>query len=262
MRKRKNPPQRSNEELCTLIQQGDEDCIEELIRQNEGFIHAVMVNLKIQDKAHEQEYMQCGRIGLLRSLSKYDPSRGVKFLTYAKAWIKKEMLAYLNQNIKFQAEIPLTDLDNEDGRAEADQFITDFDPRGLENHVLKNIRLGVLHDCLDTMGPREREFAIYRYGFCGKDPMGQESLAKHFNIPMREVLRLEEQVHEYILESLDVDEALEFFADTIDPKDRRKQEAESYAALFSDPAGDYIGSQLDAFQADWEYEAERQLAAV
>lgn len=154
MGKRKNPPQRSNEELCALIQQGDEDCIDELIRQNEGFIHAVMVNLKIQDKDHEQEYMQCGRIGLLRSLSKYDPCRGVKFLTYAKAWIKKEMLAYLNQNVKFQAEIPLTDLDNEDGRAEADQFITDCDPRGLENHVLKNIRLGVLHDCLDTMGPR------------------------------------------------------------------------------------------------------------
>lgn len=64
------------------------------------------------------------------------------------------MLAYLNQNIKFQAEIPLTDLDNEDGRAEADQFITDCDPRGLENHVLKNIRLGVLHNCLDTMAPR------------------------------------------------------------------------------------------------------------
>lgn len=262
MGKRKNRPQRSNEELCALIQQGDEDCIEELVRQNEGFIHAVMVNLKIQDKAHEQEYMQCGRIGLLRSLSKYDPSRGVKFLTYAKAWIKKEMLAYLNQNVKFQAEIPLTDLDNEEGRAEADQFITDCDPRGLENHVLKNVRLQVLHDCLDTMGPREREFAIFRYGFCGKDPMGREALAKHFNIPMREVLRLEERVHEYILESLDVDEALEFFADTFDPDDRKKQKSESYAALFANPAGDYIGSQLAAFQADWEYEAERQLAAV
>lgn len=258
MGKRKNPPQRSNEELCALIQQGDEDCIDELIRQNEGFIHAVMVNLKIQDKGHEQEYMQCGRIGLLRSLSKYDTSRDVKFLTYAKAWIKKEMLAYLNQNIKFQAEIPLTDLDNEDGRAEADQFITDCDPRGLENHVLKNIRLGVLHNCLDTMGPRERAFAIYRYGFCGKDPIGREALTRHFNIPMREVLRLEEQMHEYILESLDVDEALEFFADTVDPEDRKKQEAESYTALFADPAGNYISSQLDAFQGNWELEMAAQ----
>ena len=187
-----------------------------------------------------------------------DPSRGVKFLTYAKAWIKKEMLSYRNQNIKFQAEIPLTDLDNEDVRAEADQFITDSDPRGLENHVLKNIRLQVLHDCLDTMGPRERAFAIYRYGFCGKDPMGREALTRHFNIPMREVLRLEERVHEYILESLDVDEALEFFADTIDPEGRKEQETESYAALFANPAGNYISSQLDAFQGNWELELAAQ----
>ena len=149
-------------------------------------------------------------------------------------------------------------MDNEDGRAEADQFITDCDPRSLENHVLKNMRLQVLHDCLDTMGPREREFTIFRYGFLGNNPMGCEAMAKHFNIPMREVLRLEERVHEYILESLDVDEALEFFADTVDPEDRKKQEAESYTALFADPAGNYISSQLDAFQGNWELEMAAQ----
>lgn len=64
--------------------------------------------------------------------------------------------------------------------------------------------------------------------------------------------------HEYILESLDVDEALEFFADTVDPEDRKKQEAESYTALFADPAGNYISSQLDAFQGNWELEMAAQ----
>ena len=85
--------------------------------------------------------------------------------------------------------------------------------------------------------------------------MGRESISKYFNIPMREVLRLEDCVKQYVLESLDVDDALEFFGEeSIDPAEGAARAQEAYENLFSELAGEYLTSLVDAFQVDWEYE--------
>lgn len=249
-------PERSNEELVALIQQGDDSHIEQLLRQNEPFIHAVLTDIGIIDNAHEKDYMQYGRIGLLRSINKYDLSRGIKFLTYAKYWIKKEIYAYRAELMKPQMDIPLTAFDNENGRATIDWFVKTEDPYGLENRVIRDLRTKVIHKCLDTMGPRERVFAIYRYGFCDIAPMGREAIAKYFNIPMREVLRLEDCVRQYVLESLDVDDAQEFFGeDSIDPAEGVALAQEAYENLFSEPAGEYLSGLVGLFDAEWAISA-------
>ena len=248
-------PERSNEELVTLIQQGDDLHIEQLLRQNEPFIHAILSDMEGIDHTYEKDYMQSGRMGLLYSVTKFDPSYGKKFLTYAAYWIRKEMYELRKELTKQQMEIPLTDFDNEEGRASVDRFIRDGDPRGLENRVLRDLRTKVIHRCLDAIGPRERQFAIYRYGFCDVTPMGRESIAKYFNLPMQEVLRLEDCVKQYVLESLDVDDALEFFGEeSIDPEEGGVMAREAYEKLFSEPTGEYLASLLDAYQAAWENE--------
>ena len=248
-------PERSNEELVVLIQQGDDLYIEQLLRQNEPFIHAILSDIEGIDHTYEKDYMQSGRLGLLCSVTKFDPSWGKRFLTYAGYWIRKEMYELRKEITKQQMEIPLTDLDNEEGRASVDRFIRDGDPRVLEHRVLRDLRTKVIHRCLDTMGPRERIFTIYRYGFCDRRPMGRESIAKYFNIPMREVLRLEDCVKQYVLESLDVDDALEFFGeDFIDPAEGAARVQEAYENLFSEAAGDYLTNLVDAFQTTRESE--------
>ena len=201
------------------------------------------------------DYLQVGKEGLLHAVSKYDPSRKVQFLTYATPWIKKEMKKLRNKIRKYQRELALTAFDNEKGRATVDRFLESKDPHGLENDVIRRIRTKVIHKCLDTMGPREREFAVYRYGFCNLEPMGRQSIAEYFNIPMREVFRLEDCIMEYVRESLDVDEALTYLGElTVDPKIRIAEAEETYANLFSEPADQYLANLADDFQIEWQNE--------
>ena len=254
-RKRRREPERSNEELVHLIQQGDDYYMGQLLEQNEGHIRWVYKQLKIRDVQNMDDYLQVGKEGLLHAVSKYDPSRKAQFLTYATPWIKKEMKKLRNKIRKYQRELALTAFDNEKGRATVDRFLETKDPHGMENEVIKRIRTKVIHKCLDTMGPREREFAIYRYGFCNLDPMGRKSIAEHFNIPMQEVFRLEDCIMEYVRESLDVDEALAYLGElTIDPKIRDAEAALAYDDLFSEPADQYLANMVDTFWTDWEYE--------
>ena len=192
---------------------------------------------------------------MIHSISKYDPAKGTLFLTYATPWIRKELKKLRRKIIKFQREIPLTSFDNENGRASTDWFVKTKDPYGLENQVIHDLRTKVIHRCLDAMGPRERTFAIYRYGFCDRKPMGRESIATYFNIPMREVMRLEDSIHAYVRKSLHVDRALEFFGEeSIDPAEGAVLAREAYENLFSEPADQYLVNMVDIFRTDWEYE--------
>ena len=85
--------------------------------------------------------------------------------------------------------------------------------------------------------------------------MGRESIAKYFNIPMREVLRLEDSIHAYVRKSLHVDRALEFLGEeSIDPAEGAVLAREAYKNLFSEPADQYLTNMVDTFLTDWEYE--------
>ena len=247
-KRRRKEPQRSNEELVALIQQGDDYYLGELLEQNDAYIRWTMGKLKIRDPFNEDDYLQAGRIGLIHSISKYDPAKGTVFLTYATPWIRKELKKLRNKIIKFQREIPLTSFDNENGRASTDWFVKTKDPYALENRVIHDLRTKVIHQCLDTMGPRERTFAICRYGFCGRKPMGRESIAKYFNLSMREVLRLEDSIYAYVRKSLHVDRALEFFSEeSIDPAEGVAIAREAYENLFSEPMEDYLTIIVNSF---------------
>ena len=252
-RRRRKEPIRSNEELVALIQQGDDYYMGALLEQNDAYIRWVMGRLKIQDPFNADDYLQAGRIGLIHSISKYDPAQGTLFLTYATPWIRKELKKLRNKIIKFQREIPLTSFDNENGRASTDWFVKTEDPYGLENQVIHSLQTKVIHKCLDAMGPRERMFAIYRYGFCNRKPMGREAISKYFNIPIREVLRLEDSIYAYVRKSLYKDKALEFLGEeSIDPVKGVAMARNTYEKMFSESEGDYLTNLVNGFDATWQ----------
>ena len=106
-KRRRKEPKRTNEELVALIQQGDDYYMGQLLEQNEAYIRWNMGKLKIRDVFNEDDYLQAGRIGLIHSISKYDPAKGTLFLTYATPWIRKELKKLRGKIIKFQREILL-----------------------------------------------------------------------------------------------------------------------------------------------------------
>tara|TARA_R110000851_G_scaffold47424_1_gene115020 strand:- start:10397 stop:11251 length:855 start_codon:yes stop_codon:yes gene_type:complete len=86
-------------EIAYLAHEGDEKARQDLVRHNLRFVVSVAKQyetstLKLEDLINE------GNVGLVIASTKFDPSRGFKFLSYAVWWIRRYMLAYISDNGK------------------------------------------------------------------------------------------------------------------------------------------------------------------
>ena len=83
-----NPTNMTNERLCALAQEGDARAAELLLEQNSGFLRKTANEIFLKSNLVESDLSiepgdlkQEGCIGLLKAISSYDKSVGVKFLT-------------------------------------------------------------------------------------------------------------------------------------------------------------------------------------
>lgn len=91
VRRKPVPTPQEEVELGRLIQQGDEDALNELIERNLRFVVQVAnkykgYGLPLADLINE------GNLGLMHAARKFDPERGVRFITYAVWWIRQAVL--------------------------------------------------------------------------------------------------------------------------------------------------------------------------
>ena len=89
----------TNEQLCTLAQEGDVQAQEQLVRNNLGYIRKTANELYISSNLENSELgidrddlIQEGSISLLRAIPRYDPDKKIKFLTYAGPAIRNAMM--------------------------------------------------------------------------------------------------------------------------------------------------------------------------
>ena len=84
----------SNEQLCVMYQNGDNDAQDILIKKNKGFICKIAnreikkfkgINLELEDVYND------GVEGLIEAVKRFEINRGYKFLTYADFWIRQKI---------------------------------------------------------------------------------------------------------------------------------------------------------------------------
>ncbi|MDW3195794.1 MAG: RNA polymerase sigma factor RpoD/SigA [Cytophagales bacterium] len=85
--------------LAQRIQAGDQIALEKLTKANLRFVVSVakqydrgIHNLTLGDLISE------GNIGLMRAASKFDPSKGFKFISYAVWWIRQAIMSAISQH--------------------------------------------------------------------------------------------------------------------------------------------------------------------
>lgn len=90
----------TNEQLVIRIKAGENvgENMEQLYSQVSRFIHSIA--WKYRDSGEMEDLEQEGYLALYPAIDGYDPSQGVKFLTYAKYHIKQRMHRYLQMNGK------------------------------------------------------------------------------------------------------------------------------------------------------------------
>ena len=79
-------------ELGARIQGGDQEAFRKLIESNLRFVVA-MAKKYSRSGYPLHELINEGNMGLIEAASRFDPSRGVRFITYASWWIRQAILA-------------------------------------------------------------------------------------------------------------------------------------------------------------------------
>jgi len=88
----------SDEELALAIQaqRGDPVAISKLAQANLRFVITVAKSYASREE-EQQELVAVGNVGLLEAATKFDPSRGFKFISFAVWYIRKEIIDYIRK---------------------------------------------------------------------------------------------------------------------------------------------------------------------
>src|SRR5256714_3215058 len=79
-------------ELGARVQKGDEAAFQKLIEANLRFVVA-MAKKYARSGYPLHELINEGNLGLIEAVSRFDPLRGVRFITYASWWMRQAILA-------------------------------------------------------------------------------------------------------------------------------------------------------------------------
>lgn len=208
----------TNERLCALAQKGDTRAADSLLEHNSGFIRKtaneifLRSNLAESDLSIEPDDLeQEGCIGLLKAISSYDKSVGVKFLTYAAPAIKNAMLDLVHTaQMSFEHRMATAKVkDGVEGlgleRVYLDEILPGderllrieaiADPYALppEEAFIKAETLWELYAALDKLKPREQTYLLYRFGFTDDIEHTLIGAAIHFHLSENRTKLLEDR---------------------------------------------------------------------
>jgi RNA polymerase sigma factor (sigma-70 family) len=108
----KNAPPLSEEEESALFEQYRENddlgARSRIIESHTALVVSIAHNFaKTHKKDEFQDLFQAGLIGLLRATDNYDLSRNVRFVSYAKQWVMREIQITVRKNLRM-AYVPIT----------------------------------------------------------------------------------------------------------------------------------------------------------
>ncbi|MFA9398042.1 MAG: sigma-70 family RNA polymerase sigma factor [Clostridiaceae bacterium] len=189
----------TNEELVYNYQNGDNQVLEEIIKNNTGIVYKI-ANKYYLDRSNsldKEDLIQEGFIGLMLAAKKYDFNYENKsqFITYAVFWINSKINRYVRQyNTNYETSINITT--SEDKKMELIDCIQDID-NSLENVEDKIYNMQLRKDLekamLEANTLQEREILKFRYGWDSNKEMKFQEIGDIFNITQSRAKQIEER---------------------------------------------------------------------
>ena len=188
----------------TLASQGDLEARNVLIERNLRLVAHIMKKYYTQT-ADQEDLISIGTIGLIKGISTFDDSKGVRLATYAARCVENEILMYFRSQKKSSQDVSLSDyIETEsDGAALSLMDVVAEDADLLETISDREIvrALGVaVKRCLTE---QERLVIVLRYGLEGKLPLRQREVAEVTGISRSYVSRIEKKALEKLRKALD-----------------------------------------------------------
>lgn len=196
-------PRQEAEAFAAYKERGDAAARDALISHNLRLV-AHIVKKYYAANAEPDDLVSIGTIGLIKAVSTFDYTKGIRFATYASRCIENEILMHFRSNKKTAQDVSISDpIDTDkDGHpltlmdviAEDDTIIEDLDLKINAEKLYRYMR--------DILDDREKEIIEWRYGLVGGG-LTQREVAKKLNISRSYVSRIEKKALEKLKKRFD-----------------------------------------------------------
>lgn len=188
---------KQEKELIELMENGDTDAKNKLIEHNLRLV-AHIVKKYYSGQVEQDDLISIGTIGLIKAVSTFNSSKGIRLATYAARCIENEILMFFRNMKKSANDVFISDPIDTDGDGNA---LTLIDVISDNEDIIENIDLKIqlenlkkyIIECLDD---REQKILIMRYGLYGHDELTQQQVAKRLSISRSYVSRIEKKALE------------------------------------------------------------------
>ncbi len=200
------PPLESEEEAVLLKRKemGDEGASEKLIEHNLRLV--AYIARKFDNTGIEQEdLISIGAIGLIKAVRTFKSDKNIRLATYASRCIENEILMQLRKAGKVKNDISLDKplAEDFDGNTLVLADIIPSDEDVVADVVDGPADRQLINDLISSLGAREREIMILRYGLMGHEELTQREVAQKLGISQSYISRLEKRILSDMREELD-----------------------------------------------------------
>ena len=176
---------------------GDLEARNILIEHNLRLVAHIMKKYYAQT-SDQEDLISIGTIGLIKAVSTFDSSKGIRLATYAARCVENEILMHFRSQRKSAQDVSLSDYieTGKDGTALSlmDVVCQDDD---LFDHVSTREDARLLRQYMGRyLDDREQQVLCLRYGMDGKAPMPQREVAAACGVSRSYVSRIEKKALE------------------------------------------------------------------
>ena len=177
-----------------LAREGDTEARNVLIRHNLRLVAHIMKKYYAQT-SEQEDLISIGTLGLIKSISSFDPAKGTRFATYAARCIENEILMYFRSRRKTAQEVSLSDYieTGTEGGALSLMDVVGEEPDMTQQLEAREQRQRLRQAVARCLTDRERQVITLRYGLDGGEPCRQKRTGQLVGISRSYVSRIEKQ---------------------------------------------------------------------
>lgn len=170
--------------LGERIQNGDNDALNELVERNLRFVINIAKGYRDRGVSFS-DLISEGNLGLIHAAKKFDPNKGIRFISYAVWWIR----CYINDFIEECTNKNVVSTDEYKNFQYGDDMINEKFEENLNN---LNDRKTTVADLLVCLKERERNIIQMAFGLDGKREMTLDEISKVTDLSMERVRQIKD----------------------------------------------------------------------